>query len=109
MRILSSKNGYFARYLRMGGQFRFIILIFILIASLMISSAVIEFQQSKKDLYQLMTQQADALLESLIIASQNTLLASSYLDDISKQRLLNNAGLIKRIYENKQISSQVLS
>lgn len=93
----------------MGGQFRFIILIFILIASLMISSAVIEFQQSKKDLYQLMTQQADALLESLIIASQNTLLASSYLDDISKQRLLNNAGLIKRIYENKQISSQVLS
>lgn len=94
--------------LKSGGQFRFIILIFILIAGLMISSAIIELQQSKEELYQLMGRQASALLESLIIASKNTLRASSYLDDIAEQRLLNNAGLIKRMYENGRISNTIL-
>ena len=92
-----------------GGQLRSIILIFLLIASLMVSSAVIELQQSKQELYQLMTRQANALLESLIIASKNTLRASTYLDDLTEQRLLNNAGLIRRMYENGPVSNKVLA
>ena len=74
----------------------------------MISSAIIELQQSKEELYQLMGRQASSLLESLIIASKNTLRASSYLDDLAEQRLLNNAGLIKRMYENGRISNTIL-
>lgn len=92
-----------------GGQFRFIILIFVLIATLMISSAVIELQQSKKELYQLMAKQAHSLLESLIIASQNTLRSTTYLDDISQKRLLNNAVLIRNMYEDGSITNEVLS
>jgi len=75
----------------------------------MISSAVIELQQSKKELLQLMTKQAHSLLESLIIASQNTLRATSNLDDMAELRLLNNASLIKRMYENNEVSNQILS
>ncbi|MCA9733802.1 MAG: PAS domain-containing protein [Deferribacteres bacterium] len=90
------------------GQSRFIIVIFVLIAALMISSAVIELQQSKKELAELMTKQAHSLLESLIIASQNTLHASTYLDEISKDRLINNASLIKILYENDQLTNSML-
>ena len=95
--------------MKIGAQPRFLIGIFILLAALMISSALIELQQSKKDLTQLMAKQAHSLLESLIIASQNTLHATSYLDDLSELRLLNNASLIKKMYENDQISNQELA
>ena len=90
------------------GQIRYILLIFLLIAGLMISSAVIELQQSKKELYQLMSEQAHSLLESLITASQNTLRATTYLDEISRQRLLNNAELIRLMYEKKRLTNQFL-
>ncbi len=90
------------------GQVRYILLIFILIAGLMISSAIIELQQSKKELYQLMTEQAHSLLESLITASQNTLYATTYLDQISRQRLLNYAELVRKRYEKKRLTAQFL-
>lgn len=90
------------------GQFRFIIIIFILTAALMLASAFIELQQSKKELYQLMAEQAHSLLESLITASQNTLRATTYLDDLSEQRLLNNASMVKQLYEGGQISDAQL-
>ena len=96
---LSSKNT---------GQVRYILLIFILIAGLMISSAIIELQQSKKELYQLMTEQAHSLLESLITASQNTLYATNYLDDLSRQRLINYAELIRQRYEQKRLTIHFL-
>jgi signal transduction histidine kinase len=94
---------------RSTGQSRFIILIFILVATLMVSSAVIEMRQSKKELLQLMTKQAHSLLESLIIASQNTLHASNYLESNSQQRLINNASLIKNLYESKQLTNSLLA
>ncbi len=95
--------------MKFSGQFRYIIMIFVLIAALMISSALIELQQSKKELYQLMAKQAHSLLESLIIASKNTLRATAYLDEISEQRLLNNAALIKKMYESDRVTNQILN
>ena len=90
-------------------QIPFFILIFFLVAALMISSAIIELQQSKKELYQLMSKQSHSLLQSLIIASKNTLRAGTYLDDVTKQRLLNNTSLIKNMYEHDRINNNVLS
>ena len=89
-------------------QPNFIILIFIALAFLMISSALIELYQSKKDLYQLMEEQSHTLLESIIIASQNSLLTNEYLEDISQKRLLNNANLIKKLYEDGKMTDEVL-
>jgi two-component system sensor histidine kinase HydH len=89
-------------------QSRNIILIFISLASLMILSAIIELYQSKKELYQLMEEQAHTLLESLIVASKNSLLTNTYLEDLWKERLLNNGNLIKKLYENGNLSSELL-
>ena len=89
-------------------QYRNIFLIFISLASLMISSAVFELYQSKKELYRLMEEQSHSLLESIIVASQNTLLTNDYLEDLWEKRLLNNGILIKKLYESGQINNQVL-
>ncbi|MCD6116769.1 GHKL domain-containing protein [bacterium] len=94
---------------KLAGQFRFIVIIFVIVAALMVSSAVIELKQSKKELYQLMTKQAHSLLESLIIASQNTLNSTTYLDKITHQRLLNNALYIKLMYERGIVTDKILS
>ncbi len=85
------------------------VLIFVLLATLMISSSVVELQQSKKELYELMAKQAHSLLESLITASQNTLRATNYLDELAKQRLLDNANLIRRLFEKGALSNRTLS
>jgi Na+-transporting NADH:ubiquinone oxidoreductase subunit NqrC len=91
------------------GQFRLMVLIFVLLATLMISSSVVELQQSKKELYELMAKQAHSLLESLITASQNTLRATNYLDDLARQRLLDNASLIRILYERGALNNRTLA
>jgi PAS domain S-box-containing protein len=89
-------------------QSRNIVLIFISLASLMIISALVELSQSKKELFQLMESQAHALLESLLTASNNSLLTNQYLEDLAKKRLMNNAKLIKRLYESGNVSNDLL-
>jgi len=89
-------------------QSRNIVIIFISLASLMIISALVELFQSKKELYQLMEAQSHALLESLLTASENSLLTNQYLEDLAKKRLLNNGKLIKRLYDTGNISNEDL-
>jgi len=90
-------------------QPRNIILIFVSLAFLMIVSALFELSQSKKELLQLMGEQSHALLESIMIASQNSLLTNEYLEELSKRRLLNNANLIKSLYERGRINNDLLA
>jgi PAS domain S-box-containing protein len=89
-------------------QSRNIIIIFISLASLMIISALVELSQSKKELFQLMESQAHALLEALLTASENSLLTNQYLEDLAKKRLMNNARLIKKIYDSRKSSNNLL-
>ncbi len=90
------------------GQFRNSLLIFIILASLMLISAVIELYKSKQELFQLMEKQAHSLLNSLITASQNSLLSNEYLEEVSTKRLLNNANLIRDMYEKGAVSNIIL-
>ena len=90
------------------GQNRVIIFIFIALAALMITSALIELQQSKKELFQLMKEQAHSLLESLIIASQNSLKTNEYLEDLYRERLLNNANFVKRLVDRGGVTNKEL-
>ena len=75
----------------------------------MISSALIELNQSKTELFDLMDKQSHALLQSLIVASQNILRSNQYLENTYKDRLLNNAAIIRELYEKKQISNSFLA
>jgi len=86
-----------------------IFLIVVVIALLVISSAVIELQQSRSEMLALMEKQSQTLLETLLVSSGNALLSSEKLEGELKQRLLNNAVLIKDLFENKLISNARLA
>jgi len=90
-------------------QPRMIIFIFLALALLMVSSALIELHQSKNELYDLMEKQSHSLLEALIIASKSALRYSETLETGYQERLLNNANLIRILYENKKVSNSILS
>lgn len=74
-----------------------VILISVLIAVVMFTSAYIELNQSKRDIFQLLYEHSSALIESIIQSSDNTLNASFEIEDIITERLLNNARLIRKL------------
>ena len=85
-----------------------IIITFVLLALLMISSALVELYQSKLELFDLMERESHTLLETLITASRNSLKSRETLETLYRENLLNNASLVKEFYEKGQISSFIL-
>jgi len=90
-------------------QSKFLILIFVTLAILMVASSLFELYQSKKELYRLMEKQARSLMESIIISSKNSLLTNERLSTLIEERLLNNATLINTLYENDKITNNDLN
>jgi len=68
------------------GKKKSILLIFAALATLMVSSALIELSQSKKEILHIMSEQAHTLLESITIASPNSLRATEYLDVLADRK-----------------------
>jgi len=89
-------------------QTRYLVLTFLALAVIMIASALFELYQSRQELQDLMTEQTHALLNTLLTASKNTLNTNTYLENLAKKRLLNNAGLIRDLYEAGQVSNDKL-
>jgi signal transduction histidine kinase len=105
LRISNSGDESLRRFIQ---EPRMIILIFLALAIIMVSSALIELHQSKQELYNLMEKQSHSLLESLIIASRNTLKFNQSIETTFQERLVNNANLIKVLYEKNLISDRLL-
>jgi two-component system, NtrC family, sensor histidine kinase HydH len=87
---------------------KILLLIFLAIGILMVSSALYELNQSKEELLLLMAEQSHALLEALDIASKNALDANYHLNAEFRERLLNNANFIKNLYEQGAIDNALL-
>lgn len=85
-----------------------IILIFIATAVIIISSAIIELNQSKKEMFEIMEKQSHSLLETLLASSSNAILSYDKIEDELKNRLLNNAQLIKILFEKGMISDKLI-
>ncbi len=85
-----------------------IILIILITAVIVISSALVELNQSRKEMIMLMEQQSHTLLETMLASSTNALLSSEKLESELKQRLLNNAVLIKELYEGGRVTNKLL-
>jgi len=90
-------------------QSKFLVLVFITLAILMIVSSLFELYQSKKELYSLMEKQAQSLIKSIMISSKNSLLTNERLSVLIEERLLNNAVLINQLYENDKITNTALN
>lgn len=98
----------FEKHRKALGSSRNILLIFVSLAILMITSALIELFQSKKELYKLMEDNAHSLFESLLISSENALKTYNYLEQLTRQRVLNQATIVIRLYENGKIDDPIL-
>jgi two-component system, NtrC family, sensor histidine kinase HydH len=86
-----------------------LLLIFFVLASLMVASALIELYQSRIELLTLMSEQAHSFLESLIVASQNALAINEQLEKTYRDRLLSHASIVKTLYEQKKINNTRLN
>ncbi len=89
-------------------QPRSIMLIFLVTAVLVITSALIELNQSRKETLELMNKQSHSLLETLLASSSNALLSSERIEEELRGRLLNNASLIRMMFEKGQITNAFL-
>lgn len=96
------------KFIHFWSRSKLLIIIFITLALLMIVSALIELSQSKKELYDLMEDQAESLIESIIISSKNSLLTNESISRTIKDRLLNNAVLISHLFEIEKVTNSKL-
>jgi len=87
---------------------RNLFLIFLALAALIFFSALIELNQSKSELLLLMRQQAATTLETVITASSNAIFTNENIENILRERLINNANFVKSLYENNLLSNKEL-
>jgi len=85
-----------------------ILLIFFVVSAIVISSAIVELNESKKEMFELMEKQSHSLLETLLASSANALLSYEKIESGLKERLLNNAVLIKYFYEKGIVNDRFL-
>ncbi|MBN2570997.1 MAG: PAS domain S-box protein [Ignavibacteriales bacterium] len=89
-------------------QTKNIIIIFVAISLLIIISAVIEYYQTKSELYKMMEEHSHVLLESIVNTSENAILSSDEIIEQVKLRLLTSATFIKLLYESHEITNKIL-
>ena len=83
--------------------------LFIGLAGLIISSAYFEIERSQEEVLDLMSEEAHSLLESVIVSSQEVLYASNEVEEEIQKRLLNNANIVKILFDNRKINDSILS
>ncbi len=85
-----------------------LLLIFVVTAIIIFASTLFELNQSKKEMLVLMEGQSHTLLEALLKSSDNALISYNQFEEEITKRLLNNALLIKEMYEKGLISNSFL-
>ncbi|MBI3123941.1 MAG: hypothetical protein HYZ10_06010 [Ignavibacteriales bacterium] len=86
-----------------------LLLILLVTAIIVATSVIIELNQSKSEMLELMEKQGHSLLETLLTSSQHALLSYNKIEAEVKQRLLGNAVMIKLLYEKRMVNDDLLS
>ncbi len=76
---------------------KFVVLISVIIGIVMISSAFFEMNQSRKEIYGVLNEQASSLIKTISLSSINTLNSSYEIENLISERLLDNAVMIKHL------------
>ncbi len=89
-------------------QPRILISIFAVIVIVVFTSALIELNQSKKEMLELLEEEGSSILETILSSSRNALISYNKIEEEVKRRLLNNANTIKIIQEKGIITNSFL-
>lgn len=76
---------------------KILIIITSVVSIIMVLSAYLELQQSKTEIFHLLSEQANTLSETIVSSSLNALNSSEEIEYLIAQRLLNNAILIRTL------------
>jgi PAS domain S-box-containing protein len=87
---------------------RYIIAVTLVIAAVMVISAVFELSQSKKELNQLMVEEAASLVETISMSSSNAVLSNDEIEELISQRLLSTARITSYLDSIKILSQKDL-
>jgi len=87
---------------------RNLVIIFLTVATLLVTSAVIELRNSRQELFELMEKQSHSLLETILITSDNALLANEELENLLRERLLNNGVFVRSLSEQGALHNRDL-
>ncbi|MBZ0202956.1 MAG: PAS domain-containing protein [Ignavibacteria bacterium] len=85
-----------------------IIGIAVVVAALMITSAIVELEQSKKELKTLMNDEAVSVIKTINQSSLNTVISGNELEDLVALRLLGTARMVRRLDSMKLITQTLL-
>ncbi|MCW8804772.1 MAG: ATP-binding protein [Ignavibacteriaceae bacterium] len=89
-------------------QPKVIIAVALIVGALMVVSAFIELQQSKREILQLLTEQSSSLIEIVSQSSINALKSSEEIEYLIAERLFNNARLIRKLDSLNLLTQQKL-
>ncbi|MBN1638019.1 MAG: PAS domain S-box protein [Ignavibacteriales bacterium] len=90
-------------------QTRNVVFIFLAITLLIIISSVIEYFQTRSEMLNLMELHSHTLLESIVMTTENALLADEEIKRQLKTRLLDNANFVNTLHEKNQITTALLN
>ena len=76
-------------------QPKFVVIISVIIGIIMVASAFFELNQSRKEIYGVLNEQATSLIKTISLSSINTLKSSYEIENLISERLLDNAVMIK--------------
>lgn len=78
-------------------RLRYVVLLTLLFAIVLFLVAFFSIEKSKSNMLKVMEKEGEALLESLVLASQNTVKANSLLKELLEERLLDIAKLVDQM------------
>ncbi len=85
-----------------------LLFIFITVLILVSLSVFNEQQQSRKEVLEILESQSKSLLEAMIVSSQEILYAGNEIEEEIRNRLLNNASLIKILLKENDLNIRIL-
>lgn len=85
-----------------------LLFIFITVLILVSISVFNEQQQSRKEVLEILESQSKSLLEAMIVSSQEILYAGNEIEEEIRNRLLNNASLIKILLKENDLNIRIL-
>ncbi len=88
---------------------RVLVALLVTLSALMVGMAVVEYQESRRDLQSLMEVQAHTLLEGVLAASDNALNATDELTARFQERLIDNASFVRQVQAAGNLSAAALS
>jgi two-component system, NtrC family, sensor histidine kinase HydH len=88
---------------------RYIVGIAAVVAAMMISSAIIELAQSRRELSQLMNKEASSLMKTILESSSSNIMANDEIESLIALRLLSTAKTIKRLDSTGTMSNELLA